>query len=65
VNADSDCSSATSRDDATFLGNEDETEFGLHNYLGLAVHDARRHGRRNVCVLTIPRALHLTNSAPN
>ena len=23
----------------TFTGNEDEKEFGLHNYLGLAVHD--------------------------
>ncbi|WP_233211406.1 GAF domain-containing protein, partial [Mycobacterium sp. shizuoka-1] len=28
-----------SRDNATFAGNEDEVEFGLHNYLGLPVHD--------------------------
>ncbi len=45
-----------SREDATFAGNEDEVEFGLHNYLGLPVHDgsggwwarcacSRRHAR--------------------
>lgn len=40
-----------SRQDEVFAGNEDETEFGLHNYLGVAVHD--RDGRvvGTVCVL--------------
>lgn len=40
-----------SRADADFAGNEDETEFGLSNYLGMAVHDA--HGRvvGTLCVL--------------
>jgi GAF domain-containing protein len=40
-----------SRDDATFAGNEDEVEFGLHNYLGLAVHDSAGHVVGTVCVL--------------
>jgi GAF domain-containing protein len=40
-----------SRADVEFAGNEDETEFGLSNYLGMAVHDG--HGRvvGTVCVL--------------
>ncbi|MGV9803651.1 GAF domain-containing protein [Mycobacterium sp. NPDC003449] len=40
-----------SRTDPTFAGNEDETEFGLHNYLGLAVHDAQGDVVGTVCVL--------------
>lgn len=40
-----------SREDATFAGNEDEKEFGLHNYLGLAVHDADGAVVGTVCVL--------------
>ncbi|MGW0158182.1 GAF domain-containing protein [Mycobacterium sp. NPDC003323] len=40
-----------SRTDATFAGNEDETEFGLHNYLGVAVHDAKGQVVGTVCVL--------------
>jgi GAF domain-containing protein len=40
-----------SRIDATFAGNEDEVEFGLHNYLGLAVHDADGQVVGTVCVL--------------
>ncbi len=40
-----------SRVDATFAGNEDETEFGLHNYLGVAVHDADGRVVGTVCVL--------------
>jgi hypothetical protein len=40
-----------SREDDTFAGNEDETEFGLHNYLGLAVHDASGAVVSTVCVL--------------
>jgi GAF domain-containing protein len=51
VNADSDLFVRDSRDDATFAGNEDETEFGLHNYLGLAVHDADGTVVGTVCVL--------------
>jgi GAF domain-containing protein len=51
VNADSDLFVRDSRDDATFSGNEDETEFGLHNYLGLAVHDAEGTVIGTVCVL--------------
>jgi GAF domain-containing protein len=51
VNADSDLFVRDSRDDATFSGNEDETEFGLHNYLGLAVHDAEGTVVGTVCVL--------------
>jgi GAF domain-containing protein len=40
-----------SRTDETFAGNEDEVEFGLHNYLGLAVHDADGRVVGTVCVL--------------
>jgi GAF domain-containing protein len=51
VNADADLFVRDSRDDTTFAGNEDETEFGLHNYLGLAVHDAEGTVVGTVCVL--------------
>jgi GAF domain-containing protein len=40
-----------SRDDETFAGNEDETEFGLHNYLGVPVHDGTGRVVGTVCVL--------------
>jgi GAF domain-containing protein len=40
-----------SRVDETFAGNEDETEFGLHNYLGVAVHDSAGQVVGTVCVL--------------
>lgn len=40
-----------SRLNDTFSGNEDETEFGLHNYLGVAVHDADGRVVGTVCVL--------------
>lgn len=40
-----------SRRDETFAGNEDETEFGLHNYLGMAVHDGTGRVVGTVCVL--------------
>lgn len=40
-----------SRTDDTFAGNEDETEFGLHNYLGVAVHDGAGRVVGTVCVL--------------
>ncbi|TXI64385.1 GAF domain-containing protein [Mycolicibacterium mageritense] len=40
-----------SRQDPVFAGNEDETEFGLHNYLGLAVHDSTGRVVGTVCVL--------------
>lgn len=40
-----------SRTDQTFAGNEDEVEFGLHNYLGLAVHDPSGKVVGTVCVL--------------
>jgi GAF domain-containing protein len=40
-----------SRADATFAGNEDETAFGLSNYLGLAVRNADGHVVGTVCVL--------------
>jgi len=40
-----------SRQDATFAGNEDEVEFGLHNYLGLPVHDGAGQVVGTVCVL--------------
>lgn len=40
-----------SREDATFAGNEDEVEFGLHNYLGLPVHDGSGQVVGTVCVL--------------
>ena len=51
VNADSDLFVRDSRKDATFAGNEDEIEFGLHNYLGLAVHDPQGAVVGTVCVL--------------
>lgn len=40
-----------SREDDTFAGNEDEVEFGLHNYLGLAVHGPDGGVVGTVCVL--------------
>ncbi|WP_263992312.1 GAF domain-containing protein [Mycolicibacterium madagascariense] len=40
-----------SRADAEFAGNEDETEFGLSNYLGMPVHDAHGKVVGTVCVL--------------
>jgi GAF domain-containing protein len=40
-----------SRVDATFAGNEDEVEFGLHNYLGVPVHDGSGNVVGTVCVL--------------
>ena len=40
-----------SRADPVFAGNEDETEFGLFNYLGLAVHDTDGNVVGTVCVL--------------
>ncbi len=40
-----------SRQDQTFAGNEDETEFGLHNYLGVAVHNKSGRVVGTVCVL--------------
>lgn len=40
-----------SRVDETFAGNEDEVEFGLHNYLGLPVHDEHGGVVGTVCVL--------------
>ncbi|TWS18831.1 GAF domain-containing protein [Tsukamurella asaccharolytica] len=40
-----------SRADAVFAGNEDETEYGLINYLGLPVHDADGAVVGTVCVL--------------
>lgn len=51
VNSDADLFVKDSRDDATFAGNEDEVEFGLHNYFGLAVHDAAGNPVGTVCVL--------------
>lgn len=51
VDADSPLFVRDSRADATFAGNEDETEFGLHNYLGLPVHDAAGTVVGTVCVL--------------
>ena len=51
VDADSPLFVRDSRDDATFAGNEDETEFGLYNYLGLPVHDASGSVVGTVCVL--------------
>jgi hypothetical protein len=51
VDSDSDLFVPDSRTDATFAGNEDETEFGLHNYLGLAVHDSAGAVVGTVCVL--------------
>jgi GAF domain-containing protein len=40
-----------SRESETFAGNEDETEFGLQNYLGVAVHDGEGRVVGTVCVL--------------
>ena len=40
-----------SREDAAFAGNEDEVEFGLHNYLGVPVHDQTGAVVGTVCVL--------------
>ncbi|AQT79566.1 GAF domain-containing protein [Mycolicibacterium litorale] len=40
-----------SRADTTFAGNEDEVEFGLHNYLGLPVHGPSGQVVGTVCVL--------------
>ncbi len=51
VDTDSDLFVADSRADPTFAGNEDETEFGLHNYFGLAVHDSAGAVVGTVCVL--------------
>ena len=51
VDTDSDLFVQDSRVDATFAGNEDETEFGLHNYFGLAVHDSAGNVVGTVCVL--------------
>ena len=51
VDADESLFVRDSRDDATFTGNEDEKEFGLHNYLGLAVHDPDGKVVGTVCVL--------------
>jgi GAF domain-containing protein len=51
VDTDEDLFVRDSREDETFRGNEDETEFGLHNYLGLAVHDPAGRVVGTVCVL--------------
>jgi GAF domain-containing protein len=51
VDADSDLFVRDSRSDPTFAGNEDETEFGLHNYLGLPVRDSTGAVVGTVCVL--------------
>jgi GAF domain-containing protein len=51
VNTDAPLFVEDSRLDATFAGNEDEVEFGLHNYLGLAVHGADGNVVGTVCVL--------------
>ncbi|MGK2867628.1 MAG: GAF domain-containing protein [Mycobacterium sp.] len=40
-----------SRTTEAFAGNEDETEFGLHNYLGVPVHDSAGRVVGTVCVL--------------
>lgn len=40
-----------SRVDDVFAGNEDEVEFGLHNYFGLPVHDESGTVIGTVCVL--------------
>ncbi|TRW80311.1 GAF domain-containing protein [Mycolicibacterium sp. 018/SC-01/001] len=40
-----------SRDDDTFAGNEDEVEFGLHNYLGVPIHNGAGDVVGTVCVL--------------
>lgn len=51
VDTDRDLFVRDSRQDKTFAGNEDEVEFGLHNYLGLAVHDPAGKVVGTVCVL--------------
>ncbi|WP_167100418.1 GAF domain-containing protein [Mycobacterium sp. DL592] len=51
VDSDSPVFVRDSRADATFAGNEDEVEFGLHNYLGLPVHDGSGAVVGTVCVL--------------
>lgn len=51
VNDDAELYVQDSREDETFAGNEDEVEFGLHNYLGLPVHDASGQVVGTVCVL--------------
>lgn len=51
VDSDSPVFVRDSREDATFAGNEDEVEFGLHNYLGLPVHDGSGAVVGTVCVL--------------
>ncbi len=51
VNTDQPLFVRDSRTDETFAGNEDETEFGLHNYLGLPVHNAAGDVVGTVCVL--------------
>ncbi|MCV7224803.1 GAF domain-containing protein [Mycolicibacterium komossense] len=51
VDTDSELFVRDSRADATFAGNEDETDFGLHNYFGLAVHDSTGNVVGTVCVL--------------
>jgi hypothetical protein len=51
VNTDAPLYVKDSRDDETFAGNEDEVEFGLHNYLGLAVHGPAGEVVGTVCVL--------------
>jgi GAF domain-containing protein len=40
-----------SRVDPQWRGNEDEVEFGLHNYLGLPLHDGDGQVYGTVCVL--------------
>ncbi|MGB3485704.1 MAG: GAF domain-containing protein [Mycobacterium sp.] len=51
VNTDAALFVKDSRVDQTFAGNEDEVEFGLHNYLGLAVHGPDGGVVGTVCVL--------------
>ncbi|MCV7423987.1 GAF domain-containing protein [Mycobacterium yunnanensis] len=51
VDTDADLFVRDSRAHETFAGNEDEKEFGLHNYLGLAVHDQEGKVVGTVCVL--------------
>jgi|GEM_PF-986247 len=51
VNTDQTLFVRDSRADDTFAGNEDEVEFGLHNYLGLAVHNPTGDVVGTVCVL--------------
>ncbi len=51
VNTDAPLYVQDSRVHDTFAGNEDETEFGLFNYLGVAVHDESGRPVGTVCVL--------------